>query len=370
MELLREALPWLVHLTPEVRPMTAAERAQLTVQQRAWTTASVLLVYLVMCQLPLYGAHGRANDPLMTQRMIMGSSQGTVMELGIAPLLTSGLVTQLMASAGMLPTPPAATGKPAATRQRVEKTLGMLVCLGQAVLYVFVSGQYGHVKTTLGTGNALLLVGQLFGAGVAVILMDEVLALGYGLHPSGVSLFVAAHVCTEVTDGHPRFVPTLASRNVSPLLCITSAARTHAFLIRTHLLFIVCLCGRWCGRLCRPSPSSPPNAAAASPPSATAPCPRSPRSCKHCAHFICDCHGACALVALVPEIFSPHHFPAPRCLRPHPQALAATVTQPQRGLHMLARVAVDRGPGLPSLSALGASALVAALAVYLRQVHV
>ena len=150
MELLREALPWLVHLTPEVRPMTAAERAQLTVQQRAWTTASVLLVYLVMCQLPLYGAHGRANDPLMTQRMIMGSSQGTVMELGIAPLLTSGLVTQLMASAGVLPTPPAAT------RQRVEKTRGMLVCLGQAVLYVFVSGQYGHVKTTLGTGNALL----------------------------------------------------------------------------------------------------------------------------------------------------------------------------------------------------------------------
>jgi hypothetical protein len=35
---------------------------------------------------------------------------------------------------------------------------------------------------------------------------------------------------------------------------------------------------------------------------------------------------------------------------------------------MLARVAVDRGPGLPSLSALGASAAVAALAAYLRQV--
>ena len=35
---------------------------------------------------------------------------------------------------------------------------------------------------------------------------------------------------------------------------------------------------------------------------------------------------------------------------------------------MLARVALDRGPGLPSLAALVATAVVAALAAYLRQV--
>ena len=83
--------------------MTSSERVQLTLEQRTWTTALVLLVYLVMSQLPLFGAHGRANDPFLTQRLVLGSVRGTVMELGISPLLTSGLVTQLMASAGIFP---------------------------------------------------------------------------------------------------------------------------------------------------------------------------------------------------------------------------------------------------------------------------
>ena len=39
---------------------------------------------------------------------------------------------------------------------------------------------------------------QLFGAGVIVILLDEILSLGYGLLSSGVSLFVAANVATDV----------------------------------------------------------------------------------------------------------------------------------------------------------------------------
>jgi len=77
---------------------------------------------------------------------------------------------------------------------------------------------------------------------------------------------------------------------------------------------------------------------------------------------------AVAHVVFVPETVAVLFLPRAAIVPTDPQALAATVTQPQRGLHMLARVAFDRGPGLPSLSALAASAAVAALAVYLRQV--
>ena len=74
------------------------------------------------------------------------------MELGIAPLLTSGFVTHLITAANLIPL------SSKIGRDRVEKTLAMLLCFGQALLYVF-SGQYGSIKE-VGMGNALLIVGK------------------------------------------------------------------------------------------------------------------------------------------------------------------------------------------------------------------
>lgn len=67
--------------------------------------------------------------------------------------------------------------------------------LGQAVVQV-ISGFYGDPKE-LGAGVCLILVLQLFLAGVIVILFDELLQKGYGLG-SGISLFIATNVCENV----------------------------------------------------------------------------------------------------------------------------------------------------------------------------
>merc|ERR1712139_180987 len=63
------------------------------------------------------------------------------------------------------------------------------------VAYV-VSGMYGDVKD-LGAGNAILIIMQLFFAGVIVILLDELLQKGYGLG-SGISLFIAVNICETI----------------------------------------------------------------------------------------------------------------------------------------------------------------------------
>lgn len=67
--------------------------------------------------------------------------------------------------------------------------------LGQAVVQV-VSGFYGD-PSELGAGVCLILVLQLFLAGVIVILFDELLQKGYGLG-SGISLFIATNVCESI----------------------------------------------------------------------------------------------------------------------------------------------------------------------------
>ena len=66
----------------------------------------------------------------------------------------------------------------------------MLITIGEAVAYV-VSGIYGDVRD-LGAGNAILIIMQLFMAGIIVILLDELLTKGYGLG-SGISLFIATN---------------------------------------------------------------------------------------------------------------------------------------------------------------------------------
>jgi len=76
-----------------------------------------------------------------------------------------------------------------------QKLFGILITIGEAVAYV-VSGMYGELDE-IGGGNAVLIVLQLFCAGIIVIILDELLQKGYGLG-SGISLFIATNICENI----------------------------------------------------------------------------------------------------------------------------------------------------------------------------
>ena len=55
-----------------------------------------LLIFLVMSQMPLYGiVSSDTSDPLYWLRMMLASNRGTLMELGITPIVSSGMVFQV-----------------------------------------------------------------------------------------------------------------------------------------------------------------------------------------------------------------------------------------------------------------------------------
>jgi preprotein translocase subunit SecY len=55
-----------------------------------------LLIFLVMSQMPLYGiVSSETSDPLYWLRMMLASNRGTLMELGITPIISSGMVFQV-----------------------------------------------------------------------------------------------------------------------------------------------------------------------------------------------------------------------------------------------------------------------------------
>lgn len=66
-------------------------------------TAITLMIFLVCSQIPLYGIlSSDSSDPLFWLRVIMASNRGTLMEYGISPIVTSGMVIQLLAGAGFI----------------------------------------------------------------------------------------------------------------------------------------------------------------------------------------------------------------------------------------------------------------------------
>ena len=66
-------------------------------------TVGCLLIFLVFSQVPLFGImSSESADPFYWLRMILASNRGTLMELGITPIVTSGMIMQVLAGTGII----------------------------------------------------------------------------------------------------------------------------------------------------------------------------------------------------------------------------------------------------------------------------
>lgn len=189
-------------LVPEV---IAPER-KVGFNQRVMWTGVTLMIFLVMSEIPLYGINSSdGSDPLVWLRMMLALNRGTLMELGVTPIITASMVFQLLHGTKMIQVD-MSNKQDRDQFQNAQKLLAMLLAVGQATVYVL-TGMYGPPKT-LGLGICLLLILQLVFAGVIVILLDELLQKGYGLG-SGISLFTATNICEKVI--WKAFAPTTSS---------------------------------------------------------------------------------------------------------------------------------------------------------------
>src|SRR5215216_2710342 len=124
-----------------------------------WSGIAVLL-YLVMGQIPLYGV---TSDPkfdfLAFARVIFAAQQGTLLELGIGPIVTAGLLMQLLKGSDLLKlnfkNPDDRSLFTSAT-----KIVTIIVIIAEGSLYG--TSVYGHQTPT--TYHLGVLVAQLIAA--------------------------------------------------------------------------------------------------------------------------------------------------------------------------------------------------------------
>jgi len=178
-----------------VIPEIQSPERKVQFKEKVLWTAVTLFIFLVCCQIPLFGIMASENaDPLYWMRVILASNRGTLMELGISPIVTSGLIMQLLAGAKIIDVDQG-DKEQRTLFNAAQKLFGLIITFGQATVYVM-SGMYGE-PSDLGIGICLLIIIQLFIAGLIVLLLDELLQKGYGLG-SGISLFIATNICETI----------------------------------------------------------------------------------------------------------------------------------------------------------------------------
>ncbi|KAK0555932.1 translocon subunit [Tilletia horrida] len=194
-----------------ILPEVAAPERKVPFQSRVAWTAIVLGIFLVSSQIPLYGIMASdSSDPLYWMRVILASNRGTLMELGISPIITSGMIMQLLAGAQLVEVD-FSLKEDRALFGAAQKLFAVIIALGQATVYVL-TGLYGQPKD-LGAGVCLLLVLQLVVSALIVVLLDELLQKGYGLG-SGISLFIATNICETII--WKAFSPTTVNSGRGP----------------------------------------------------------------------------------------------------------------------------------------------------------
>lgn len=157
------------HLLPDIEQ----PQKKLAFKEKMLWTAITLFIYLICCQIPLYGmVKQEGADPLYWLRVILASNKGTLMELGISPIITSGMIMQLLAGAKLIEVNQGAK-EDRELFQCVQKLFGLIITVGEALAYLL-SGMYGDLGD-LGVVNSFLILMQLTTAGIIVILLDELL---------------------------------------------------------------------------------------------------------------------------------------------------------------------------------------------------
>ncbi len=87
-----------------VIPQIEKPKKKVTLKNKLIWTGIALLIYFVMGQVPLFGTHHdpNATDPLAFARVIFAAQQRTLLELGIGPIVTAGLLMQLLKGSDIL----------------------------------------------------------------------------------------------------------------------------------------------------------------------------------------------------------------------------------------------------------------------------
>lgn len=184
---------------PEV---SAPSQKRLSFKEKLKWTLTILVLFYILGLIPLYGLGANALRRFEFLSIILGAKFGSIISLGIGPIVTASIVLQMLTGSGLLKLD-LTTSEGKKNFQSLQKVLSLGFILLEAAIYVLMGGLSPPraIGGVLISGSAffqlqLLLIFQLALGGFLIMFMDEVVSKwGFG---SGLSLFIAAGVSEQI----------------------------------------------------------------------------------------------------------------------------------------------------------------------------
>ena len=171
-------------------PEVSSPTRKVSFNEKLFWTALALIIYLVMGQIFLFNVGGEGWQ-LESLRIIFASNRGTLTELGIGPIVTGGLILQLLIGSSIV-SADLSNSEDRSLFTAAAKVFSIVLTGVQASAYI-ISGMYGVLDPI----SSVIIFAQLLCAGVVLILLDEMLQKGWGIG-SGISLFILAGVAQRI----------------------------------------------------------------------------------------------------------------------------------------------------------------------------
>ncbi len=167
-------------------------------------TVGVLILYFVLSNILIFGLDRSSQDIFLYWRALLAGASGTIIDLGIGPIVTASIVLQLLKGADLLDID-------------ITEERGQVIYMGLQKLLIFVMivveaipniiGGFMRPDATIAAqffgGNTALvsfiIFLQLCIGGVLIFLLDEVVTK-YGIG-SGVGLFIVAGISQSIMNG-------------------------------------------------------------------------------------------------------------------------------------------------------------------------
>ena len=184
----------------DVYPSITKPEGHVRIGQKLWTTTLVLIIYFMMTNVMIYGLADSTLDIFSSFRAIMAGASGSIMHLGIGPIVTASIIMQLFAGAKIINLD-LNESSDKQLYQGVQKLLVLFMIPIESIPQVY--GFLDPHETLLlqfgeGWANAIIVL-QLFIGSYLVFLLDELVSKwGIG---SGISLFIAAGVAQSTFVG-------------------------------------------------------------------------------------------------------------------------------------------------------------------------
>lgn len=247
-----ESIESISEFIPEVKKPT---QRRLSFKEKLKWTGAILLAFFVLSMVPLFGLGGNAFEQFEFLSVILASEFGSLLSLGIGPIVTASIVLQLLAGSGLLPLD-LTTHEGKRKFQALQKVGTWFFILFEGIVYVFMGGLTPDPAlggTPLYFQMQLFLAFQLMLGGLLVVYMDEVVSKwGFG---SGVSLFILAGVSQSLfvrafSPLHPVTNPSSYVGAIPELLRALSigdpltAVLKFGGIAATIIVFVMCVYGQ------------------------------------------------------------------------------------------------------------------------------